>query len=294
MPLTTIELISRAIAESGGGPNALEYAKDLTAKTQTLEATKRYPELIKQLLASKDEGDLLGRVLEVHIADAFEGAGIALSYESSQGMNGNVDFSLRLANHLVFIEAKLRTQDRETRASIDRQLRESGVYAQFLADDTADIARMQIDMLQKSSTKKFNPVPDANWVNLVAIDISELQLGAVDLCDCLIAAAGNSSAAEHCDRATLRPTVLGFFEAPTNADHEVEWLRRVHAPPADDAHHPREYIHGIWFLFRKPTARAVLSYNLTGPIVWNRWLVAKETVGVLSRALHAAIPFHQD
>jgi len=41
-----------------------------------------------------------------------------------------------------------------------------------------------------------------------------------------------------------------------------------------DTHpHPRDYIHGVLFLFRRPKETAALSYQLRSVIIWNRVLM---------------------
>lgn len=284
-----LDQVQSAIAAAGGGPAALAYTEPLFEKISVLKATGRYEELLGRMLAARDQGDFRGRVLEVNFAHAFESSGIELRYESRQGMAGDIDFSFDVEGWRVFIETKLRTQDRQTALSIERQLEESGTYAELRQDDTADIARIQIDLLQKSSTTKFSPTPAADWVNIVAVDVSELQLGAVDFCDCILAAAGNEAASRHCHPSTLRHSVLGFFEPPEEQSAKKKWLERVQALALED-NHPRGYIHGALFLFREPSEPAALSYSLKGPIVWNRWIVSDALSASVGPAIHRAIP----
>ena len=134
--------------------------------------------------------------------------------------------------------------------------------AMFVNDDTRDVARLQADLMQKASPRKFNPAPLADALNFAAVDVSELQLGMVDNCDCLLAAGGKTMAKQYCDPVYLRDPVVGFFEDLAQdqlTDPQKDWLSRVQRL-AEGAPHPRTYIHGAIFLFRNPKERAALSY----------------------------------
>jgi hypothetical protein len=286
------ELI-RIIRAAGGGPNAIDYADSLLTKLNRLEATNHYAALIAQLGAAREEGDFRGRVLEVNFADLFVEKRLDLAYGTKQGMKGDVDFCWSIAGYKVFIEMKLLGQDKATRDSIRRQLDCAGVSSTLITEDTRDVARIQLDIVQKSSTRKFNPKPEAQWINLVGVDVSELQLGTVDICDCLLAAGGNTFASKHCDAAFLRANVVGVFESLADeglTPEQREWIARVHDVPAGTPH-PRSYVHGVLFLFREPRERAALSYALSGAIVWNPALVSQDVGGKIGPELHRVIPF---
>jgi hypothetical protein len=188
----TLEELRRVIESAGGGPNALVYAESLLEKVNRLEATRRYDKLLTQLRSANEPGDFRGRLLEVNFADAFVRKSIQLTYGALQGMTGDIDFQWSVQEHELFIEIKLLGQDRATRDDINHQLESQGVSATLISEDTRDVGRIQLDILQKSSTRKFSPHPGAHWINLVAIDVAELQLGTVDICDCLLAAGGQS------------------------------------------------------------------------------------------------------
>ncbi|MGH8605930.1 MAG: hypothetical protein ACREX9_00425 [Gammaproteobacteria bacterium] len=202
-----LDQLNAIIRASGGQGFALEYAGALLDKISRLETAKRYVSLMTQLRAAREQGDLRGRVLEVNFAHVFAENGTELEYGAKQGMAGDVDFCWNLSGHRVFIEMKLLGEDKRTKESVKQQLQETGFSSTFITDDTWDVARIQRDIFAKSSTKKFNPRPDAAWVNLVAVDVSELQLGTVDVGDCLLAAVGNDGAARYCHPLCLRPTI---------------------------------------------------------------------------------------
>jgi hypothetical protein len=285
------ELIA-IIQGAGGGGNAIDYAQDLLIKLERLEDSGGYEALIAQLRSAKDQGDFRGRLLEVNFADLFVEKKLKLAYGVKQGMGGDVDFCWDVAGYNVFIETKLLGQDKATRDSFNQQLDKAGVAAAFVTEDTRDLARIQFDLFQKSSTTKFNPKPQDQWINLVAVDVAELQLGMIDLCDCLLAVGGNTLAKKCCHRNYLRPRVVGVFESipdkQLTADQK-SWIGGVHKWSGSTPH-PQDYMHGVLFLFREPKARAALSYSLSGLIVWNCLRIPNDIAHKIGHALHEVIP----
>lgn len=285
-----IEQLRHSIQKAGGGDNALAYADALLEKINRLESTKRYTALLRQLSSSRQHGDFRGRVLEVNFVDPFVKQGIDLCYGAKQGSKGDVDFCWTVNSQQVFMELKLLGQDQATRDSINKQLEAIGRSSTVVMDDTRDIGRIQLDLFQKSSTTKFNSKPAKQWINLIGIDVSELQLGMADVCDCLVAAGGNSVASRHCSAADLRPNVVGVFERlGTLTPLQKEWVSGVHKVPAG-APHPRDYIHGALFLFRQPSETAALSYSLSSAIVWNPAMVTEKIAKPIAQALSGVIP----
>ncbi len=271
-----IEELREVIQKAGGGANALEYADALLEKVNRLEGSKACDAILRQLFASREQGDFRGRVLEVNFVNAFLEQKQTVSCGAKQGGSGDVDVRWSLAGVDVFIELKLLRQDQATKESINRQIEKVRESSTLITDDTRDIGRIQLDLFRKGNATKFNPKPEKGWVNLIGIDVSELQLGMADICDCLLAAGGNRIAAMYCHEATLRPDVVGFFEElrrPT--EKQREWVARIHQLQGCKTH-PREYIHGALFLFREPQETAALVYKLSGVIVWNPKLVSAE------------------
>jgi hypothetical protein len=289
--------LETSIVTAGGGPNALAYAESLLTKINRLEATGRYQPLLVQLCSAREVGDFRGRVLEINFAEALVRRGIELTYGARQGMAGDIDLLWRVVPRDVFIEIKLLGQDRATRDLINQQLDDRGVSSVAVRDDTRDIARLQLDIFQKASTRKFNPNPQTHWINLVAIDVAELQLGTFDMADCLLAAGGNPLVTQHCHPACLRENVVGVFEAPGSRDltpAQRAWVAGVHQLPAGTPH-PRTYLHGVIFLFRDPKERAALSYEVRSEIVWNPALAttdaARSIAGAMRQVLASEVEF---
>lgn len=290
-----MELVElKSIVQAAAGECwALDYAEALLEKINRLEAAGGYGSLFAQLRSAKEPGDFRGRILEVNFADLFVEKGIGLQYGAKQGMSGDVDFCWCINGNHVFIEMKLLGQDQKTKEATAQQLKDTGLCSAIISDDTKDVARIQRDIFLKSSTKKFKPTKlESTWVNLVAVDVSELQLGTIDIGDCLLAAGGNELVNRHCHPAFQRPSVVGLFEPANKAltTAQAGWVACYHCISNAGAPHPRDYIHGVLFLFREPKERAALSYELSGVVVWNRALIDGTRAEAVLEAFHQIVP----
>ena len=284
--------LTAIIRAAGGKCWALEYADALLEKINRLEAAKGYESLIGQLRSAKESGDFRGRVLEVNFANLFVEKGIELQYGAKQGMSGDVDFLWKQPSHHVFIEMKLLGQDKQTKEEINRQLEAAGQFGICNSDDTRDVARIQRDIFQKSSTKKLNPEPTSTWINLIAVDVSELQLGTVDIGDCLLATVGNELTSKYCHSACLRPNIVGVFESVSEkslSTDQADWVQRFHKL-SDNEPHPRNYVHGALFLFRDPKETAALSYQLSACVIWNQSLINDKLARAICNSFHQIVP----
>jgi hypothetical protein len=281
------------IKSAGGGDHAAEYAEALLLKLNKIEATGQYKAMLKQLYAARQFGDFRGRVLEANFADLFLRKDVTLIHEPRQGMSGDIDFRWDVAGFQIFIEMKLLRQADPITVSMNEQLACTGKYQISITDDTPDIGRIQRDIMAKSTIRKFNPKPQIKWVNLVAIDLCELQLGGADLGDCLLAAGGNPAAFQHYYReAIFREDVVGVFENASNmmlSTSQMNWLCKYQYL-VEDTPHPRKYIHGVLFLFRHPQETSALSYDLSGFVVWNRSLVTRDMAEPVSTSLGRILP----
>lgn len=289
--MTEVEL-KAIIRASGGGCLALDYAGALLGKITRLEAAGGYAALFKQLSHANEPGDFRGRVLEVNFADLFARKGATLQYGAKQGMSGDVDFCWSVSGNQVFVEMKLLGQDQRTKDSANHQIEATGRCVTHISDDTRDVARIQRDIFQKSSTKKFKAKPESTWVNLVAVDVSELQLGTIDIGDCLLAVGGNELVKVHCDPTFQRPWVVGVFEPSVKGltAEQDDWVKCYHCVSDADGAHPRDYIHGVLFLFRKPGELAALSYELSSVVVWNPALIDEARAKPVFEAFHQIVP----
>lgn len=287
-----INILRQTIKTAGGAECALECAESLLAKIQKVESAPGCSDLLSQLMKAKDPGDFRGRVLEVNVAARFIENGIPVDYGASQGMSGDIDLKFDVDGRSVYLELKYLGLDERTRVCITHQIERSGAYSIFRNHDLGDIVRIQRDLITKSSTRKFYPAPRDGVINLVGIDVSELQIGAVDVCDCLLAAGGNKLVRAYCHPACLRPSVVGVFEDVESKELSADqkrWVSDVHKIP-QDATHPSAYIHGAIFLFRTPSDTAALSYELRAALVWNEKLLSAEMAKPVQRLIHKILP----
>lgn len=287
------ELIA-IISAAGGGTNAVAYAHALLPKLKRIKNLPHGEKLLKQLKNARNAGDFRGRLLEVNFADLFLQSGHTLEYGAKQGRSGDIDFCWTANSRRIFFELKLLGESQskdKTMAGENAANAKNGNYLERL--DTNDIVRLQRDLMSKSSTRKFNSVPEADWINLVVIDVSELQIGTVDAGDCLLAAGGNPLVSRHFDETFTREDVVGVFEKPTSerafSSAQLKWIEDVIRPPVGSPH-PRDYIHGALFLFRVPAEKAALSYDLSAVLVWNTARISKDVGGEVCSAIHEVVP----
>jgi hypothetical protein len=148
---------------------------------------------------------------------------------------------------------------------------------------------LQYTIIDKATLKKFEHPPIANTINLIAIDVSELQLGSVDAGDCVLATLGSTRAETYFGEVCARDHVLGLFET-TPEENQAEWAASINTKLADKPH-PRSYIHGVIFLFREPKELAALSYDLKGFIAWNTNLIADSLASAINDEFDKIIPY---
>jgi len=287
----TLSELEDIITKSSGHGYAREFAPSLLKKIRTLEARGTYGPLLSPIRTAANQADLRGRLLEVNLASQFESAGIHPEVAVKQDGNGDVDFRFDVGRYEVFLETKLLREDDATRAHINAQLQKSNTYSIARRDDTQDIFRLQRDLIQKAATTKFSPEPKEGWINLVGVDVSEIQLGAVDVGDCVLAAGGNPALFRF-DDFYRRSNVLGVFERPTASSmtkEQSEWDSALSAL-IEPSPHPRDYIHGAVFLFRTPKETAALVYELNSVVVWNKHLADLNLAQDLEPAIYQVIP----
>ncbi|MGH8318520.1 MAG: hypothetical protein ACREUL_11155 [Steroidobacteraceae bacterium] len=258
----TLQELEGIITRSGGQGGAREYAAPLLTKIQCLEGRGTYGPLLQPILTAADQADLRGRLLEVNLAFQFERADVHPEVCAKQGGKGDIDFRFAVGPYEVFLETKLLREDDATQEEINAQLAASNIYQIAIADDTGDIFRLQRDLIQKAKPEQFNTKPKDNWVNLIGVDVSELQLGMADVGDCLLAAGGNPVVAMYCDDSAVRRDVVGVFEERSTSltESQRKWAAELDKLVTSSVH-PREYIHGALFLFRTPKDTAALVYT---------------------------------
>ncbi len=293
----TLEAVRAAIESAGGSATALEDAEAFYGKAIRVASEPSAKPMLDQLLQTRDAGDFRGRALEVNVAACFVHGGLRVEYGVKQcGCSGDIDLLFRAGDRRVYLELKHLGQDQQTRSRISEQIKDTNGYCVRFDDDLGDVVRLQRDIIDKASTRKFNPTPAPDVINLVGIDVSELQLATIDLGDCLLAAGGNRLVASHCHSSCLREGVVGVFEDVVTAQcspAQLRWIAECHRVPAG-AQYPRDYLHGAVFLFRDRPDTAALSYELRSVIVWNSRLVPAKVASTIGAELYRVIPLASD
>ena len=285
----TLPQLQAIIQQAGGGAFALDYANDLLVKVNNVASHQVPVSYLTQFSQSGNAGDLRGRLLEINLVNYFATQNVSLSYDVKQGAtSGNVDLLWKTCGADVFIEVKLLGQDQKITQKINTQLDEYGVSASHVDDDTSDVIRLQYAIIDKATLKKFQYPPVQNAINLIAIDVSELQLGNVDAADCVLATLGSARAKDYFGDACARDHVFGLFEKDQKSNHD-EWAAKINEKLAVKPH-PRNYIHGVIFLFREPKELAALSYDLKACITWNTDLIPDALAVAINVEFHKIIP----
>ena len=287
--------LQKIIKNSGGQCHALAYAEIILPKINKLENSGKYEPILKQFRTAKNEGDLRGRLLEINFANLFLDKNInLLCCEKQDKRAGDVDFCWEIDNQKIYMELKLLQQDQTTKESIKSQLDNTQTYAISRLDNTNDILRIQYDLIQKASLTKFSQTPQKNWINLIAIDVAELQLGGIDIYDCILATRGNTAfSGKESGQFYQRNEVVGIFEELQENQINIDqknWINQIQKK-LKGSPHPQSYIHGALFLFREPKESAALAYDLTSLLVWNENLISHNTdIEKISTSLYEVIP----
>ena len=277
------------IQQAGGRSFAMDYAEDLLVKVNNVACHQVPSGYLTQFSQSRNAGDLRGRLLEINLVNYFATRKVSLSYEAKQGSaSGDIDLLWTTCGADVYIEVKLLGQDQVTTQEINQQLIEYGVSATHITDDTSDVMRLQYTIIDKATLRKFEYPPITNAINLIAIDVSELQLGSMDAGDCVLATLGSARAKTYFGEVCARDHVFGLFESTPEAN-QVEWAESINTKLSGNPH-PRSYIHGVIFLFREPKELAALSYDLKGCIAWNTNLISDSLARAINDEFYKIIP----
>lgn len=286
MRLSELQAIIR---NAGGGEYALDYAEELLAKINNVAGHQVPANYWSQFTKAKEAGDFRGRVLEINLANYFALQKIPLEYGVKQHRTaGDIDLKWDANGVDVYIEVKHLGQDEKTKKSVTDQLKCRAFFAENIEDDTSGILRIQRTIIDKTCLTKFLYPPLQDVVNLLAIDVSELQLGMIDIADCVLATLGPDMVGRYFGAASVREKVLGLFEGcpkPSQADWAVLIDQKLAGKP-----HPQKYIHGVIFLFREPKDLGVLNYNLEACIAWNAPLIDDGLRERINSEFHKIIP----
>jgi hypothetical protein len=242
---------------------------------------------LANVAAANDKNNFVASVLEGTIAFQFESARIELDYEIRQDpdSDSSIDFCWKTdLRKTVYFEVRLLQQDRATIDSIKRQLQIGSVYAVSKDgdDEKQDIVRAQQVILEKVQKKDGTPTKflttHNDAINIVAVDISQIILGAFDRDDCRLVTLGDPSVQPVNQRG-----IFGLFQAPL--PEYPEYIQSI----ANSYAHIRQTLHGVLFLFRNPKDE-LFNYSLSRYIAWNPALIDEATARTICSEIEVALP----
>jgi hypothetical protein len=269
MTLNELETLFVRIGGQQWEPDAAMAAAD---RMNVLEAAG-LGAVVDEVKNSGNAANFFGHLAEVNFAATFLEAGETLDHAVHQLPGPDIDFLWRAAGRDVYMEL----QRRSPAQPAQRQ-------------QADDIGRVQQVIFKKA--KKFAAAIPPNAVNLVVIDVCQLIGGMMDVADCLLAAGGAGLAMQRYD-GPMFGTPVGAFEVVDSAQldqDKQQWLADFHVVHVG-ASHPRDVLHGVFFLFRDPPQTTFLRYGLTGCMVWNQPLAATVPALKVEAALYCIIPF---
>lgn len=261
----------------------------LAAKLDLLKETRRYQSLLGNLFGASDPANLQSLLLEAVFAFQFESAGKPLQYEAKQRDDDNtsIDFLRQLpSDNKLYIEMRLLQQSNWITGDIAEQVEFFGGYAVTLdgEQDKKEVLRLQRTVLEKAQDKHGRPIKFAEardrQFNVIAVEVSELQLGMVDLDDCLLVTYGDPAVHRINQRG-----VVGLFQQ-VDASYPQQLLEAAKMFEAF-----RSNIHGVLFLWKTPPGPA--DFELQYFLACNRALMSAADAELVETDLRAALAIYQ-
>jgi hypothetical protein len=242
---------------------------------------------LANLKGANDKNNFTASVLEATIAFQFESVGIELQYEIRQDAEdeSSIDFCWKTkSGKTVYIEVRLLQQDKATADSISSQLDARNMYAisKDGDDERDDIVRVQKVVLEKVQKKDGSPTKfltaHQDAINLVAVDITQIILGAFDVDDCKLVALGDPSVPD-----INRRGVFGLFQETHPAYPAL--IQSL----AQSFNHIKKTLHGVLFLFRLPKTE-LFNFSVERFLAWNPSLITEETAREICTEIETALP----
>jgi hypothetical protein len=210
-----------------------------------------------------------------------------LQYEIRQVVEdeSSVDFCWKTkSGKIVYIEVRLLQQDKGTADLISSQIDARNVHAisKDGDDERQDIVRVQRVVLEKVQKKDGSPTKflmvRQDAINLVAVDISQIILGAFDVDDCKLVTLGDPSVSE-----INRRGVFGLFQ-----DTQPAYPTLIQSI-AQSFDHIKKTLHGVLFLFRLPKTE-LFNFSIERFLAWNPSLIKEDTASEICKEIETALP----
>lgn len=253
----------------------------LVKKFEYLNRLGRYALLLKELTKCNDINNFKSIIVEATFAYSFEAVHMPLCYEESQADNqeSSIDFLLKTQDGKnIYFEIRVNQQQKQIQDGIANQLKLKNMYSVSMngADERKEIIRLQRNLLSKVQDKDGIPIKffttEPGIYNIVAVDITEIILGAVDKNDCMLASYGDPYVEE-----PFRRNIFGLFQKP---DHIMAI--------SDHFSHFRKTVHGILFLSRHLIS-GPLDFDLRYYLIPNTGLVSDSFAQFLDKIIIRAL-----
>ena len=259
---------------------------NLTKKIECLDKTGRYSLLLKDFFGCNDINNFKSIVVEATFAYSFEVVKTPLYCEIAQSNDhdSSADFLLEsTSGKKIFFEIRVNQQQKQRQDEIASQLKLKNMYSVSMngTDEQKEIIRLQSNILSKVQDKNGNPIKfftaEPGIYNIVAVEITEIILGAVDKNDCMLTSYGDLYVEE-----PIRRNIFGLFQKPEEhyPDHIIEISERFS--------HFRKTVHGILFLVRHSIS-GPLDLDLRYHLIPNIDLVSESEVQFLNNEIMNAL-----
>lgn len=182
-----------------------------------------------------------------------------------------------------FFEIRVNQQQKQRQNEIKSQLKLKNMYSVSMdgTDEQKEIIRLQSNILSKVQDKNGNPIKffhsEPGIYNIVAVEITEMILGAIDKNDCMLTSYGDPYVEE-----PIRRNIFGLFQKPEQhyPNHIMETYKRFS--------HFQKTVHGILFLIRK-SILGPLDFDLRYHLIPNIDLVSESEAQFLDNEIMNAL-----
>lgn len=255
---------------------------NLTKKLEYLDKTGRYSLLLTDFFRCNDINNFKSIVVEATFAYSFEVVKIPLCYEIAQSNDhdSSVDFLLKSqSGKKIFFEIRVNQQQKQRQDEIASQLKLKNMYSVSMngTDEQKEIIRLQSNILSKVQDKNGNPIKfftaEPEVYNIVAVEITEMILWAVDKNDCRLTSYGDQYVEE-----PIRRNIFGLFQKPEQ--HYPDHIMEI----SEHFSHFRKTVHGILFLFRHSIS-GPLDFDLRYYLIQNIHLVSESEAQFLDKEI---------
>lgn len=258
----------------------------LVKRFEYLNRLGRYALLLKELTKCNDINNFISIIVEATFAYSFEAVNMPLCYEESQADNqeSSIDFLLRTQDGKnIYFEIRVNQQQKQIQDEIANQLKINNMYFVSMNGtvEQKEIIRLQSNLLSKVQDKDGKPIKffttEPGIYNIVAVDITEIILGAVDKNDCMLASYGDPYVEE-----PFRRNIFGLFQKPEQ--HYPDHIMAI----SDHFSHFRKTVHGILFLSRHSIS-GPLDFDLRYHLIPNIGLVSDSSAQFLDKEIIRAL-----